>query len=105
MKEWQTLKIYEQDQELLLIDADAVIYWLKEPQHTINIPKNPDVAMSDGFGRVEIYEIYRLDYEPVYDKYLLRYLTQENQPAGLIMSSRELRKLLDDTKNHMKGAK
>jgi len=75
--------------------------WLKEPQHIINVPDEPDITMSDELGHTEVYEIYQLDNKPVYDKYLLRYISQEDQPAGEIISSRELRKLLNNTKKGM----
>lgn len=77
-------------------DFDCV--WLKEPQHTMDVSCEAGIILSDEFGHIGIYEIYQLDGKPVYDKCLLRYISQENQPAGLIMSSRELRKLLNNTK-------
>jgi len=72
--------------------------WLKEPEHIIDVPDEAGITLSDEFGHTEVYEIYQLDSKPVYDRLLLRYITQENQPAGLIISSRELGKLLDNTK-------
>ncbi len=77
-------------------DFDCV--WLKEPEHIIDVPDEAGITLSDEFGHTEVYEIYQLDGKPVYDKCLLRYITQDDQPAGLIMSSRELRKLLNNTK-------
>jgi len=77
-------------------DFDCV--WLKEPQHTMVVSGEAGITLSDEFGHTEVYEIYQLDSKPVYDRLLLRYITQENQPAGLIISSRELGKLLDNTK-------
>ena len=72
--------------------------WLKEPQHTMDVSCEAGIILSDEFGHIGIHEIYQLDGKPVYDKCLLRYISQENQPTGLIMSSRELRKLLNNTK-------
>lgn len=66
--------------------------WLNEPEHIIDAPDEPDITMSDEFGHTEVYEIYQLDSKPVYDRLLLRYLTQEAQPAGLIISPKELLK-------------
>jgi len=86
-------------------DFEFESVWLKEPEHTIDASGYAAITIADEFGHTEIYEIYRLDYEPVYDKYLLRYITQEDQPSGEIISEEELGKLLDNTKNHMKGAK
>ena len=84
-------------------DFEFESVWLKEPQHTIDVPEDPDITMSDDFGHTEVYRIYQLDYKPVYGKYLLRYLTQEDQPAGLIISSKELDKLLENAKSRMEG--
>ena len=85
----------------LFLDKDKDDFsciWLKEPQHTMDVSCEAGIILSDEFGHIGIYEIYQLDGKPVYDKCLLRYISQENQPAGLIMSSRELRKLLNNTK-------
>lgn len=70
--------------------------WLKEPEHTIDAPEDPAITIADDFGYTKIYEIYRLDSKPVYDRLLLRYITQEGQPAGLIISGKELSKLLQN---------
>ena len=72
-------------------DFDCV--WLNEPEHIMDVSCEPGIILSDEFGHIGIHEIYQLDGKPVYDKCLLRYISQENQPTGLIMSSRELRKL------------
>ena len=85
----------------LVLDRDKDDFksvWLNEPQHTMDVSGEAGIILSDEFGHTELYEIYQLDSKPVYDRLLLRYITQENQPAGLIMSSRELRKLLNNTK-------
>ena len=85
----------------LVLDRDKDDFksvWLTEPDHIIDVSGEPGIILSDEFGHIGIYEIYQLDHKPVYDKCLLRYISQENQPAGLIMSSRELRKLLNNTK-------
>lgn len=79
--------------------------WLKEPEHIIDVPDEAGITLSDKFGHMEVYEIYQLDSKPVYDKCLLRYVTQKDQPTGLIMSSRELGELLSSVESHMKGAK
>ena len=84
---------------------DFECVWLTEPEHIIDTPDEPDITMSDKFGHMEVYEIYQLDSKPVYDKCLLRYISQEDQPTGLIMSSRELGELLSSVESHMKGAK
>lgn len=84
---------------------DFSCIWLKEPQHTMDVSCEPGIILSDEFGHIGIHEIYQLDGKPVYDKCLLRYITQEDQPTGLIMSSRELRELLSSVESHMKGAK
>lgn len=72
--------------------------WLKEPEHIIDAPEDPAISISDEFGHTEVYEIYQLDSKPVYDRVLLRYLTQEDEPAGLIISGKELSKLLENAK-------
>ena len=77
-------------------DFDCV--WLKEPLHTMDVSCEAGIILSDEFGHIGIHEIYQLDGKPVYDKCLLRYISQENQPAGEIISSRELGKLLNNTK-------
>lgn len=85
----------------LVLDKDKDDFksiWLTEPDHTMDVSGEAGITLSDEFGHIGIYEIYQLDGKPVYDKILLRYISQENQPAGLIMSSRELRKLLNNTK-------
>ena len=85
----------------LVLDRDKDDFksvWLNEPEHIIDVSGEAGITISDEFGHTEVYEIYQLDHKPVYDKCLLRYISQENQPAGLIMSSRELRKLLNNTK-------
>lgn len=92
----------------LFLDKDKDDFksiWLTEPKHTMDVSGEAGIILSDEFGHTEVYEIYQLDSKPVYDRLLLRYLTQEAQPTGLIMSSRELRKLLNNAKSHMKGAK
>ena len=85
----------------LFLDRDKDDFksiWLNEPQHTMDVSCEAGIILSDEFGHIGIHEIYQLDGKPVYDKCLLRYISQENQHAGLIMSSRELRKLLNNTK-------
>ena len=85
----------------LILDRDGDDFksiWLTEPDHTMDVSCEAGIILSDEFGHIGIHEIYQLDHKPVYDKCLLRYISQENQPAGLIMSSRELRKLLNNTK-------
>ena len=85
----------------LVLDRDRDDFesiWLTETDHTMDVSCEPGIILSDEFGHIGIHEIYQLDHKPVYDKCLLRYISQENQPAGLIMSSRELRKLLNNTK-------
>ena len=85
----------------LFLDKDKDDFksiWLTEPDHTMDVSCEAGIILSDEFGHIGIHEIYQLDHKPVYDKCLLRYISQENQPAGLIMSSRELRKLLNNTK-------
>ena len=74
-------------------DFDCV--WLNEPEHIMDVSCEAGIILSDEFGHIGIHEIYQLDHKPVYDKCLLRYISQENQPAGRIISSRELRKLLE----------
>lgn len=80
---------------------DFSCIWLEEPEHTIDAPEDPAISISDDFGHTEVYEIYRLDNEPVYNRFLLRYLTQEDEPAGLIISGKELCKLLDNAKSRI----
>lgn len=75
--------------------------WLEEPEHTIDAPEDPAISISDDFGRTEVYEIYRLDNEPVYDRLLLRYITRKGQPAGLIISGKELCKLLQNAQKRI----
>ena len=85
----------------LILDRDGDDFksiWLTEPDHTMDVSCEAGIILSDEFGHIGIHEIYQLDSKPAYDKCLLRYISQENQPAGLIMSSRELRKLLNNTK-------
>lgn len=79
----------------LFLDKDKDDFsciWLKEPQHTMDVSGEAGIILSDEFGHTEVYEIYQLDCKPVYDRLLLRYLTQEAQPAGLIISPKELLK-------------
>ena len=75
--------------------------WLKEPEHIIDAPEDPAISISDEFGHTEVYEIYQLDHKPVYDRYLLKYITQEDQPSGLIISSKELDTLLQNAKSRI----
>ena len=76
--------------------------WLNEPEHIIDVPDEAGITLSDEFGHTEVYEIYQLDSKPVYDRLLLRYITQENQPAGLIISSKELDTLLQNAQKRIR---
>ena len=79
----------------LVLDKDKDDFsciWLKEPQHTMDVSCEAGIILSDEFGHIGIHEIYQLDGKPVYDKCLLRYITQGDQPTGRIISSRELGK-------------
>ena len=97
--EWRTLRLHEEDHLLYLVldrdkdDFDCV--WLNEPEHIMDVSCEAGIILSDEFGHIGIHEIYQLDGKPVYDKCLLRYITQGDQPTGRIISSRELRKLLE----------
>ena len=79
----------------LFLDKDKDDFksiWLTEPDHTMDVSCEAGIILSDEFGHIGIYEIYQLDHKPVYDKCLLRYITQGDQPTGRIISSRELGK-------------
>ena len=88
----------------LILDKDKDTFksiWLTEPDHTMDVSCEAGIILSDEFGHIGIHEIYQLDSKPVYDKYLLRYITQEDQPAGLIISSKELDTLLHNAKSRV----
>lgn len=77
--------------------GDIECIWLPESDHIIDVEDAPDLTITNEYGgHTQIYPIDRLDYEPVSDKYLLRYICQEDQPSGSIVSGKALDKLLQN---------
>lgn len=76
--------------------GDIECIWLPESEHIIDVEDAPDLTITNEYGHTQIYPIDRLDYEPVDDKYLLRYISQEDQPSGSIVSGKALDKLLQN---------
>ena len=71
--------------------------WLPEPDHIIEAGEEPDLTIQGENSRTDIYPISALDGKPSENVFYLREWSQaeEIQPAGRIISSQELDKLIE----------